>query len=128
MSIIMASKKIKSHSKERWVKVPTKAKTRYNDYYFSDFGRIKSVSKLSGKEKLLKGARDIYGNPKISISVVGSNTRQVVYLHLLVGNEFLKPPTPEHKFIIRKDNNKENNHYKNLKWMTQEEVIKHHRK
>ena len=123
----MPSNKIKSHWNERWVKVPTKAKTRYVDYYFSDYGRMKSVNKLSGAEKLLKGGRDKYGNVKLSIRLV-DDLRQEYYLHRLVGEEFIKPATPEHKFLIRKDNNKENNHYKNLKWMTQEEVTKHQRK
>jgi hypothetical protein len=123
MSVKKANK-IKSHWNERWVKVPTNADTRAVDYYFSDYGRMKSVHKLTGVENLLTGGRDQYGNTKLSIRLV-EDRRQEYYLHRLVGEKFIKPKSKHHKFLIRIDNDKENNHYKNLAWMTQEEMTAH---
>jgi hypothetical protein len=51
-----------------------------------------------------------------------------VLIHRLVAKYFLPKPTGKQKFIIHLDYNKENNHYKNLKWATQEEVTKHAKK
>lgn len=48
-----------------------------------------------------------------------------VLLHRLVAKYFLPRPTSKQKFIIHLDYDKENNHYKNLRWATQEEVTKH---
>ena len=52
----MSVNKVKSHWNERWVKVKAKAPTKKCNYYFSDYGRLKSVDKMSGNEKLLKGS------------------------------------------------------------------------
>ncbi len=116
--------KIKSFWNERWIKVPTKADTRVVTYYFSDYGRMKSVHKITGAENQLVGGRDKYGNVKLSIRLI-ENQRQEYYLHRLIGEHFIKPKSVEHKFLIRIDNDKENNHYKNLAWMTQEEMTAH---
>ena len=51
-----------------------------------------------------------------------------VLLHRLVAKYFLPRPTSKQKFIIHLDYDKENNHYKNLRWATQEEVTKHAKK
>jgi HNH endonuclease/NUMOD4 motif len=51
-----------------------------------------------------------------------------VLIHRLAAKYFLPKPTGKQKFIIHLDYNKENNHYKNLKWATQEEVTKHAKK
>ena len=48
-----------------------------------------------------------------------------VLLHRLVAKYFLPKPVSKQKFIIHLDYNKENNHYKNLQWATQEEVTNH---
>src|SRR5690606_29513347 len=36
-----------------------------------------------------------------------------------------KCPSEGHKFVIHLDFNKANNHYRNLKWVTQEELTEH---
>jgi hypothetical protein len=51
-----------------------------------------------------------------------------VLLHRLVAKHFLPKPTGKQKFIMHLDFDKENNHYRNLKWATQEEVTKHAKK
>ncbi|MFT4664227.1 MAG: hypothetical protein ACI8YQ_002717 [Polaribacter sp.] len=123
----MSVNKIKSHWNERWIKVPTKADTRAVNYYFSDYGRMKSVHKVTEAENQLTGGRDKYGNTKLSIRLI-ENRRQEYYLHRLVGDEFIEPETLGHKFLIRVDNDKENNHFKNLQWMTQDEMTAHQTK
>ncbi len=38
--------KIKSYWNERWAIIKAKAATKTKDYYFSDYGRLKSIDKL----------------------------------------------------------------------------------
>lgn len=48
-------------------------------------------------------------------------------VYKMVAEMFIsKAPSPKHKFVAHLDFNSHNNHYKNLKWVTQEELTKHH--
>jgi len=48
-----------------------------------------------------------------------------VLIHRLVAKYFLPAPSGKQKFVIHLDYDKENNHYKNLQWASQEEVTSH---
>ena len=48
-----------------------------------------------------------------------------VLLHRLVAKYFLPKPLSKEKFIIHLDYNKENNYYKNLKWVTRMQMTDH---
>jgi len=122
----MAIKKVKSYKNEEWVKVATSHPTRGSDYYFSDFGRMKSVNKRSEEEKLLKGSRDKYGNVRLSLQLADGK-RQQFYLHRLIGETFIERQSKKHKFLVHLDNNKENNKWDNINWVTQEELTQHQR-
>ena len=37
--------KVKSYWDERWIRIEAKAPTKTKDYYFSDYGRLKSLDK-----------------------------------------------------------------------------------
>lgn len=114
-------KKIKTHWNELWAMIETKAETKTCDYYVSNYGRLKSVQKTSGSENLLKGSRlkKVY---KILCVKLRGNVRETLLVHRLVGKYFLPEKKENHEFLIHLDQNKENNHYKNLKWLTREEL------
>lgn len=115
--------KIKSHWNERWKKVPAKGPTKKTEYYYSDYGRLKSVNKISGDEKLLKGSLMIQGFMQLNLKLQ-DGTRQGFYVHKLVAKGFVKNPKRK-KFVFHIDNNKLNNHFENLKWATREEMTQH---
>lgn len=119
----MKVKKIKSHWNERWVAVPAKAPTKKCDYFFSDYGRLKSVHKLTGEEKLLRGSLMKQGFMQLNLKLK-DEIRQGFYVHKLVADAFV----PEEKgkdFVVHIDNNKLNNHFKNLKRADREEMTQH---
>ncbi|MEM6965225.1 MAG: hypothetical protein AAF573_10690 [Bacteroidota bacterium] len=120
----MKVKKVKSHWNERWAKVPAKAPTKKCDYFFSDYGRLKSVNKFTGAEKLLKGSLMKQGFMQLNLKLQ-DEVRQGFYVHKLVADAFLEKPSEKHTFVIHKDANKLNNHYENLKFGTREDMTQH---
>jgi len=117
----MEKNKVRSFPSEVWVKLKTKAPTKKVYYAFSNYGRIKSTNKLSGKEFLLKGSiLKRSGLKTLNIWLEG-NLRQSFYIHKLVANEFIENEG-NHKFLIHLDGDKLNNHSKNIKWVSREEL------
>lgn len=112
---------VKSFWNERWVKIKCKAPTKQKDYYFSDYGRIKSVHKATEKETLLRGSITIQGYRQINMKLQ-DDLRQGFYIHKLVAQEFCERPSQEAKFVIHLDRDNLNNYYENLKWVTQREM------
>lgn len=94
---------------------------KYDGYYVSNFGRIKSykIDKINGK--LMKPYRDTKGYLQIDISLDGRKRENRVHLlvHRLVATAFI--PNPDNlPQVNHKDENKENNHVDNLEWCTNE--------
>lgn len=120
--------KISNFWNERWVLIVAKAPTKQKDYYFSDYGRLKSVDKITQRETLLKGSITVQGYQQINLKLK-DNVRQGFYVHKLVAEAFCNRKSEDHKFAIHIDRNNLNNHYENLQWVTQREMtdlqIKH---
>ncbi len=117
--------KIKTHWNEYWVMVPSDYETKTCDYFFSNYGRLKSVDKATGIERLLQGSKSKYGFLQLNLRFK-DNKRQGFYVHRLIASEFVPNMDPENKkFLIHIDCNKKNNFYKNLKWVNQEELTEH---
>ena len=115
-------RRAKPQTRERWVLVPTKDGTPNFTYYFSDEGILKSEHKVTGQERILKGSTDQYGFLKLNLKLI-EGKRQSFYVHRLVAEEFLSPPTDESKkYIIHVDGNKKNNYFKNLRWVDRDEL------
>lgn len=64
--------------------------------------------------------------PACSARKNGKST--TLLLHRVVAANFCEKPSPRHKIVIHLDYNKENNYYRNLKWVTQEEAFEHMKK
>jgi len=85
-------------------------------YTVTEDGRV--WSKI--KDRWLTPHDNIYGYVFYSISKGVDKTR-TVFAHTLVALKYLgEPPTPRHE-IDHKDDNKANNYYENLQWMTHSE-------
>lgn len=121
------TKKLRSHWNERWTKVETKHPTMRCDYYISDYGRIKSVEKVTEIERELKGSMNRKYNLRTLNLRLKDEIRQSFYVHHIVAKAFLVKPSEAHKFVLHLDGDNQNNYWENLKWVTQEELSAHYR-
>lgn len=119
----MEENKIKSFWNERWVEVPAKAPTKQCDYFFSDYGRLKSVDKSTGNEKLLRGSKMKQGFMQLNLKLK-DDVRQGFYVHQLVAEAFIEKDE-ERPFLVHIDNNKLNNFWKNIKRVNRKEMTQH---
>ena len=115
-------KKVKSFWNEEWISVETKHPTNNVDYEVSNYGRAKSVKKTDGTEQLLKGSIDKRGFRVINIRLKDGKYG-CIYIHKEVANKFVEQPTDNHNLVIHLDQDKQNNHWKNLQWVTEEEWL-----
>lgn len=118
----MSTTKVNSHWNERWEKVVTKFPTKRCDYYISDYGRAKSVEKLTKTENLLKGSlMKATGHRTLNLRLEGG-FNQHVFIHKYVAECFIKKENEDQSFVVHTDNNKSNNHWSNLEWKNQKEL------
>lgn len=117
----MNSNKIRTYWNEQWVPVITNFPTKNHDYEISNYGRIKSILKETGDEVLLKGSKMVGGLCSLNLKLT-NNKVQAVYLHKFVAEHFVENDDPAKTFVIHLDANKNNNHWQNLKWVTQAEL------
>ncbi|MCB0548051.1 MAG: HNH endonuclease [Phaeodactylibacter sp.] len=114
------SQTVKAFWNEQWKKVDFGGPTKNCDYYISNFGRIKSIDKVTKRERLLNGAKARGGlimlNQKLK-----DNSTGIVYIHRFVAENFLEKPSDEEDFILHVDYDKSNNKVVNLRWATEEE-------
>ena len=115
--------KVRSFWNEEWKKIRTKTPTNMVDYHISNHGRIKSVLKENGKERLLKTTKMKDGYRRANMRVQGRKM-EIQTIHRLVFNHFIENKYEGEYFVIHKDGNKENNHLNNLEIMNREQLSK----
>lgn len=94
-----------------------------NRYAVSNFGRIASYKKDVVKDgKLLSGSLTT-GYRTLNLHRPGN--KGTLYIHREMARIFLKKKSPAHKYVIHVNYNKLNNHIRNLRWATLEEMIDH---
>lgn len=113
-------KLIRTYPTERWAKLECEYETTGKDYYYSDFGRLKSVDQVTGQERLLKGSRLKRGFLMLNITFKGGIIK-CFFVHRLIAEKWVERPSEDHVFVIHVNRDVEFNHYKNLQWMTTEE-------
>ncbi len=106
---------------EKWLPIVTKVESKTRAYFFSNYGRVKSLSKSTNIEKLVKGSISVQKYNTLNLHLEG-HVRQNFYVHRLVAEAFVSQPTTDHSFIIHIDNDLLNNYYGNLRWVTREEL------
>lgn len=118
--------KLKSFWNEEWVQVKTKYPTLRCNYEVSNYGRVKSIHKESGKENLLKGSVNRRGHRQINIRLADKKHGSI-FVHRVVAENFVECPNKEtHTYILHTDEDKTNNFHKNLKWVTEREWMAYH--
>lgn len=109
-------KLLKSLPRERWALIEFDRVHIFKEYFVSQFGRAKSKDKRTGKETLIVGAKDKRGYRKISARRNGEI--ETKFIHKEIGKHFVKKSGKKEKpYVVHKDYNKENNDYRNLKWV-----------
>lgn len=114
------SNKLKTYWNERWVKINFHHPTKTCEYAISNYGRIKSIEKMTGNERELKGSVCKRNFKSLSV-ILRDGERGNVNLHTFVAEHFVPRPTEEHCRVIHLDYDKLNNKWNNLKWITMEE-------
>lgn len=92
-------------------------------YAVSNTGRAVSYSEgIFTDGKLLSGSLTS-GYRTLNLHLEDGNG--TIYFHREVARLFCKKKSPKHKYVIHINHNKADNHSKNLKWATLDEVSKH---
>ncbi len=111
---------VKDFWNEDWVQVEFTYPTRRNNYQISNYGRIKSVDKTTGDEKLMKGSTLKRGYKAVNVRLQEEKYGHV-FVHKFVAENFVDPETELHAHVIHLDYDRSNNHADNLKWVTESE-------
>jgi hypothetical protein len=112
--------KIKPFWNEQFKPVDFGRETKTCDYAISNFGRIKSIDKSTGRERLLKGAKARGGLIMLNQKLKDGSTG-IVYVHRFVAENFVAPEGEDKEYILHKDYDKSNNNWSNLVWATESE-------
>lgn len=106
---------LKKLNDEVWRPIPDTE----NRYEISNYGRVKSYVNDSVNGKILKCSR-VKGFKIVELKANGKSRR--VCVHKLVAEVWLGKPTIQHKYVTHLDRNLNNNHFSNLKWLTDDEM------
>src|SRR5688572_32986423 len=92
-------------------------------YALSSHGRIASFTEdVIEDGKLLQGSLTT-GYRTLNLHRPGNNG--TLYIHREVARMFLKKSSSKHKFVIHRNHDKTDNSFKNLEWVTLEQMISH---
>ncbi len=124
------SMKIRSHWNERWRKVEGEYPAKLSDYYISDYGRIKSVIRVSRRESEMKGSKGNSGYRRLNLRLE-NDKRLSVYIHKFVAENFIEKTEEDERlkriYVIHINGDKTNNHYSNLKRVNRSELTQLHK-
>ncbi len=116
---------------EQWKPVIFEGIKQDESYEISNYGRVRSYRDDLEKWKLLKtsnqkkdGSGYVYFRFKSDRENGKAMTKAI---HRLVAQLFVKSPSEECDYVIHKDYNKSNNHYKNLIWVTRAGLVEHNK-
>ena len=115
---------IKKFAGEQWkqLQFPGSKQLR-KKYAISNQGRAASYADDIVKDgKLLNGSLTS-GYKTLNLHIDSSNG--TIYIHREVARLFNTKKSPKSKYVIHVNHKKTDNHYRNLKWATQEEVGSH---
>lgn len=113
---------------ERWkvFEISDSNEITYQKFYISDFGRVRIRNQ---KESTFKFAPMIEEKGYLMFSYISNNHFHKKFaVHRAVAMAFLNKRSNSYNFVVHKDYNKHNNHYRNLKWLTVSGLKKFHEK
>lgn len=93
----------------------------FSTYDVSTYGKIRNIN----TGHYLKPATDNKGYLKVILVDKQSKEKINITIHIVVANVFVKQKSPNQTYVNHIDENKTNNHYKNLEWLTNRQNITH---
>jgi hypothetical protein len=111
----MKQSKIKFFKGEKVAIMRWKKTAKGLRYAVTNFGRVISFTSEVKTGNLLSPT-SLSGYPGVSVPFNG--TPKNMNVHRLVALYFLKKPSPKHNKVVHLNYKKNDNHYKNLKWVT----------
>ncbi len=111
---------IKDLRGERWVEYVPKHPS-HKQYYISNYGRFKSLDSETEIEQLFNGFWGPRGFRRVTARSKNKFVLNVA-LHSQVAKEFIPKKRKGDRYVIHLNGDRGNNHYKNLKWITREEL------
>ena len=119
---------VQEYWNEEWKDVRFEKLSDKDDYQISNYGRVRIFKKETGQWKILRSA-NVKGYRYFTFkSNVNWKYKITKPLHRLVAELFCERPSPQHNFVIHLNYAKDNNYFKNLKWVTQKELTEHNKK
>lgn len=110
---------------EEWKPIKFSGINEEEIYQVSNYGRIRIFKPALNDWKILKSA-NVKGYRYFTFkSNIDWKHKVSKPVHRLVAELFCEQPSPEHKFVIHLNYVKDNNFFKNLKWVSQEELTSH---
>lgn len=113
-----------NNDKESWKQITSLKGTTNRNYAVSSYGRLASFDKDLNDKLILKPHLN-GGFPLISINSNGKH--KALFIHSAVAEMFLKKRNPKCIRVIHLDHDKTNNHFSNLKWVSQKEQSEHNK-
>lgn len=112
-----------SYWDEKWKPVYFEGIDPNEKYEVSNYGRVKSYKVNKEKGNIINGA-SLKGYKVLNIKL-DSGKRTTKYVHKLVAENFLNKESELQEHVIHLDFDKQNNYYKNLRWVTKETMFEH---
>lgn len=113
---------IKDYQNQEWKQICN------SNYWISNYGRLKSYSY---RYEIYEPAEQFLNKPNgyYRIALMLNKDRKNFYVHRLVAQYFLENPSGDIQDyqVHHIDGNRQNNYYKNLKWVTKQEHRQIHR-
>ncbi len=122
MSTPRKIEKLKFHSTEKWETLRGFKGGDGQRYAISNFGRVIAFWKTHDNGYFMKYSY-IKNYPGIQLRKDGASKGFLI--HRLVAQYFCEKPGSSYRFVIHLDHKKENNYYRNLKWVTQADMLAH---
>ena len=116
---------IRSYWNEEWKELKFEEGALRKNYAISNYGRIVSYTNIILEGTIIRGGT-LRGYKTMPIRPFGKS--KTLYVHKLVGENFLEKENDDQKFVIHVDFNKQNNYIENLKWTDKDEMFAHQQK
>ena len=117
-----------NYDSEEWRRLSFKDLKPEEIYEISNYGRLRYWSTKLGAFKIMK-LSTVRGYRYFMWfkSIQGWDNKIKRIIHRLVADEFCERSSEKQIFVIHLDHDKGNNYYKNLKWVTREEMTAHNK-